>query len=233
MKGTINDKITHLYFAGDSTVCDWPQEKAPQAGWGQWLAEVLQRPNVIIHNEAVSGRSSKSFIAEGRLERIADRIGPNDYLFIQFGHNDSKPDEQRATEPYSTYQAYLQQYIDVTRSNGATPVLVTPVERRHFTKEGELQHTHGDYPDAMRQLAAREQVVLIDLQQITRAWLKRLGPEESKKYFLWYEPQMIERFPEGVQDDTHFNRDGARQVAQFVVEEMQRLELSDIADEAE
>lgn len=160
---------------------------------------------VLIRNEAASGRSSKSFIEEGRLERIMTQIRSGDYLFVQFGHNDQKPDD-RYTEPFTTYKQHLRRYIDDARLKKANPVLITPVQRRSFESDGRFKNTHGDYPDAMIQLAEELRVPLIDLASKSRQLLESLGPEASKKLFLWLEPGEHPNYPDGARDDTHFLR---------------------------
>lgn len=217
-------ETVRIWMAGDSTMSDYDESVAPRMGWGQVLGRFL-KPEAVVLNKAASGRSSKSFINEGRLDEIREGIGPGDYFLIQFGHNDEKPDEERRTEPYTTYKQYLKQYINAAREKGAHPVLLTPVERRKFDEAGRLVDTHGEYPAAMKQLAEEEDVPLIDLGAKTRQLLERLGPEESKRLFLWFEPGERENYPEGAQDDTHFSEYGAEQVARLALEGFRELEL--------
>ncbi|MEH6971549.1 MULTISPECIES: rhamnogalacturonan acetylesterase [Bacillus] len=205
-----------LFLAGDSTVSYYDASAAPRAGWGQRIGAFLNQ-GVLVHNEAASGRSSKSFIEEGRLERIMEHMRNGDYLFVQFGHNDQKPDE-RHTEPYGSYQAYLRKYVECARMKQANPVLITPVQRRSFDSEGRLRDTHGDYPDAMRQLAAELRVPLIDLTSKSGRLLQTLGPESSKKLFLWLKPGEHPNYPDGAEDDTHFCEYGAGVIAGLVAE---------------
>jgi lysophospholipase L1-like esterase len=207
-----------LFIAGDSTAATYPEDRSPMAGWGQMLPLYLDG-DVQVVNEAMCGRSSKSFIDENRLQPIADAIGEGDYLFIQFGHNDQKEDERR-TEPSSTYKSYLTEYLQVARNAGAQPVLLTSVERRHFTEEGELKDTHGAYPAAMKELAQELEVPLLDIQALTRQLYVSFGPEDSKQLFTWLAPGEHPNYPEGVQDNTHFNEHGAKQVAALVAKEI-------------
>jgi lysophospholipase L1-like esterase len=141
-----------IYMAGDSTMTDYPAEKYPMQGWGNKLPLFLPS-DVRVVNKAMCGRSSKSFIEEERLKGILDAINPDNYLFIQFGHNDSKEDVERHTSPWSTYPYYLRQYIDGARAKGAHPVLISPLCRRHFDSDGLLINTHGDYPKSMEALS--------------------------------------------------------------------------------
>ncbi|AZT91282.1 rhamnogalacturonan acetylesterase [Caldicellulosiruptor changbaiensis] len=212
-----------IYLAGDSTVCD--QENLPYAGWGQALGCFFKK-GVSISNHAYSGRSSKSFIEEGRLTKILENIKEGDYLFIQFGHNDQK-DDKRHTEANTTFKIMLKVYIDEARKRGAVPVLVTPVARRHFDENGKIVGSglHFDYPKAMRELAEEENVFLIDLLQMSSQLFEKLGVEESKKLFVHAKPGEYPQFPEGVEDNTHFNMYGAYEIAKLVVEGIRKVNL--------
>lgn len=145
------------------------------------------------------------------------QIRSGDYLFVQFGHNDQKPDD-RYTEPYTTYKQHLRRYIDDARLKKANPVLITPVQRRSFESDGRFKNTHGDYPDAMIQLAEELRVPLIDLASKSRQLLESLGPEASKKLFLWLEPGEQPNYPDGARDDTHFCDFGANEMAKLVAQ---------------
>src|SRR5690625_4737066 len=117
------NRMTHIniFLAGDSTVSNYDSSVAPRTGWGQVLSNYMSN-KVVINNHASSGRSSKSFIQEGRLDKVIEQIQPNDYLFIQFGHNDSKPDKKRHTEPFTSFKNYLKEYIHQARDKKAIPV---------------------------------------------------------------------------------------------------------------
>lgn len=200
-----------LYIAGDSTAAQKYADAAPETGWGMALPFFLHK-NLEVANRAVNGRSSKSFIDEGRLDAILGEIRTGDVLLIQFGHNDEKSaDPTRYTEPWTTYQDCLRQYVDGARARGARPVLATPVERRKFDADGNAVPTHGDYPASMRALAEDEQVALLDIQALSIALWQRLGVEETKKYFNWTATE---------QDNTHFNPPGAIAVARLVAAEL-------------
>ncbi|MFS0635974.1 rhamnogalacturonan acetylesterase [Mesobacillus foraminis] len=220
-----NKNTITVYLAGDSTVSSYDQTLAPRMGWGQVLDRYFD-DKIVVKNEASSGRSSKSFIDEGRLDAILDEIEKGDYLFIQFGHNDQKiEDPSRYTEPYSTYKSYLKQYIDGARAKNALPVLVTPVERRRFTAEGLARDSHGEYPAAMKELAKEENVPVIDLTAKSKSLFQELGPEATKEVFLWLEPGEHMNYPEGVQDNTHFQEAGAEKIAVLVAEGLKELKL--------
>nr|WP_274655194.1 rhamnogalacturonan acetylesterase [Paenibacillus humicola] len=194
-------------------MADYPPEQAPMAGWGQMLGRLITG-GAAVRNEARCGRSSKSFIREGHFTRITASIGKGDYLFIQFGHNDEKPG---GTEPFTTFQAHLRQYVDAARQSEAEPVLFTPVERRRFDGSGKLAPTHGHYPAAVRELAAAMQVPLIDLTAATGELYRELGPEASKRLFVWLKPGEHANYPDGAEDNTHFNETGAVEVARLAV----------------
>ncbi|MFE9625855.1 rhamnogalacturonan acetylesterase [Streptomyces sp. NPDC006527] len=202
-----------LYIAGDSTAAQKFADAAPETGWGMALPFFLHKDRPVA-NHAVNGRSSKSFVDEGRLDVILASIRPGDFLLVQFAHNDEKTtDPTRYTEPWTTYQDYLRLYVDGARARGARPVLLTPVERRRFDTAGNAVPSHGDYPAAMRALAEEEGVALLDLQALSLALWQRLGAEGTKTYFNWTETE---------QDNTHFNPPGAIAMARLVATELLR-----------
>ncbi|MCL6604013.1 MAG: GDSL family lipase [Paenibacillus sp.] len=213
-----------LFLAGDSTVTDEEEGGYPYTGWGQMLPCGF-KPDIAVSNHAMSGRSSKSFIEEGRLEAIWAAMKPHDYLLIQFGHNDQKFDEQRYTEPFTTYKEYLLQYIEGARERGGLPILVTPVQRRYFNADGSLADTHGDYVVAMKELAVEKQVPLIDLAEKSRSLFERLGPTGTQNIFMWTCPGEYEMFPHGSEDNTHFQEQGATEIAGLVLEGLRELNL--------
>ena len=210
------------FLCGDSTMADYPADRAPMTGWGQALGGLAE--DVYVENCAVCGRSSKSFVAEKRLNFVELCLRRGDKLFIQFGHNDEKPDVERATVARITYPEYLGMYIDAARRQGAEPILLTSIARRHFDENGELKHTHGDYPAAMRDLAAYRGVRLLDMEKATEELLSQMGDEASKALFNWQE-KGHPNYPDGVQDNTHLNFTGAVRLAQLalqLLEESQR-----------
>lgn len=217
--------VITIYLAGDSTVAAAPRSRAPRAGWGEMLDDWFD-DNVMVKNMAASGRSAKSFVEEGRLARLLHEMKKGDYLFIQFGHNDEKVnDPARHTEPFTTYQAYLKQYIDGARAKGATPVLITPVERRRFSADGRALDSHGPYPAAMKALAKQEHVPFIDLTAKSKQRFEQLGPERTKRWFLWLAPGEHPNYPNGISDNTHFHQRGAKEIARLVVEGIVELNL--------
>lgn len=214
-----------VYIAGDSTACNYTEDRAPRMGWGQAIGRLFKE-GVVVKNHASSGRSSKSFINEGRLDIILAEIKAGDYLFIQFGHNDQKEDEERRTEPYTTYKEYLTRYIEGAREKGANPVLLTPISRRSFNSDGTIADTHGEYPKAMKELAEELKVPLIDMTEKTKKLFEKLGEEETKQIFLWLKPGEHVNYPDGIKDNTHLQERGAVEVAKLVLEGIKENKLS-------
>jgi lysophospholipase L1-like esterase len=207
-----------IYVAGDSTAATYAVADVPRAGWGQALPVFLDARTAVV-NEALSGASSKSFADLGRLDRILAAIRPGDVLLVSFGHNDAKvADPARYTEPWTTFQDYLRRYLDGARTRRARPVLVTPVERRRFAADGVPYLSHGEYPAAMRALAADTGTPLIDLTALSFALWGALGVEATKDHFLWLDAGESPNYPDGVADNTHFQAHGAIEVARLVVE---------------
>ncbi len=181
--------------------------------------------SVKIANHAVNGRSTKSFLTEGRWKVVLDSLKRGDFVFIQFGHNDEKIDKPLLyTDPQTTYQQNLEKYITETRKKGATPILLTPIVRRKFDAAGKLVDTHGKYPDAVREVASRLKVKIIDMQVLTFDWVQPMGDEPSKKIYLWTPPD--QKFPEGRKDDTHLSVEGAKAFAGLVANEVAKMKVS-------
>ncbi len=211
-------KPVTIYAIGDSTMADKKPEVYPETGWCQVLGRYFNE-TVTIRNHAVNGRSTKSFIDQGRWEVVQEMLEEDDYVFIQFGHNDQKEyDTSRYTDPYGSYSQNLLTFIKDTRSRGAIPILFTPIVRRKLDANSQVRDTHGDYPDAVRNLAMKKQVRLIDLETMTKEWIESLGETASKEMFVWTGP--TEKYPDGRQDDTHLSVEGARKVAEMVVRKL-------------
>jgi pectinesterase len=218
--GTPADTL-HLYLIGDSTCATKKLDKEnPERGWGHMLQPLFDEA-VVVGNHATNGRSTKSFRDEGRWARVERQLRPGDYVFIQFGHNDQKiKDSTRYSTP-EQYAENLRRYVRETRAKGATPILLTPIVRRHFV-DGVLTDTHGDYPAQVRRVAAEEGVALLDMEPLTREWVASLGDEASRQYFMWVAPGTCPLCPDGRQDDTHLNVRGAHVVARMVCEALRR-----------
>lgn len=195
------DNVPTVYLAGDSTVADQPVE--PYTSWGNMITRFFL-PTVVVANHAESGESLRSFIGENRLAKIESTIRSGDYLFIQMGHNDQK-DRSEGAGAFTTYKAALKQFIAMAKSKGATPVLLTSMHRRTFDESGKITNSLGDFPEAVRQTAKEENVVLIDLHAMSKPLYEALGPEQSPKAFA-------------PGDGTHHNNYGAYELAKAVVE---------------
>jgi len=202
------DKLPTIYLLGDSTVCDQPSE--PYNSWGQMLTRFFN-PIVAIANNAESGESLRSSLNARRLDKVASGLKPGDYLLIQYGHNDEK-EKGEGVGAFTTYKADLKKFVEVARAHGATPVLITPVQRRTFDNQGRITNSHGDYPEAVRQVAREEKVALIDLHAMSTKFYEALGPEKSKL-----------AFKEG--DGTHHNNYGSYELAKCVVEGIRATKL--------
>jgi lysophospholipase L1-like esterase len=208
-----------VFLAGDSTMSNKPLD-LPERGWGMALGPLL-KADVKVDNHAMNGRSTKSFIDEGRWDKITQALKADDFVIIQFAHNDEKQeDPKRYTDPATSFRDNLRRFIRETRARGANPILATPVARRKFDAQGKLQPTHRDYPAAVRAVAREEQVPLLDLETATSAWLQAAGPDASKKFFMWIEPGTHPKIPDGRRDDTHFVEAGAVEVARLAASEI-------------
>ena len=203
-----------IFIVGDSTASEYGPERAPRQGWGMQLQSFLDPAAWQVRNHAQSGRSSRSFIEEGWLASVEQSLSRGDVLLIQFGHNDEKAeDPTRYNEPAQAYPQWLMRYVALARAKGATPILITPLARRKFergSKIDQLLDTHGAYSIAVRELAKREQLGVIDLDALSTAWLRALGDEASKPFYMHVPAQNLS-------DDTHLQARGATAVACLVV----------------
>ncbi|MDD6119964.1 MAG: rhamnogalacturonan acetylesterase [Selenomonadaceae bacterium] len=222
----MSERPIHVFLAGDSTVANYGCLKQPMQGWGQVLPTYFDSQQVCVCNYAICGRSSRTFVEEGRLARIAREIQAGDYLFIQFGHNDAtvaKP--QRYVEPTHDFGRYLRQYIAEARAHGATPVLVTPMQRRNFDDAGKLVYDHGPYIAAMQQVAQAEQVTLLDLSSISGQYFDQAGAEGTKQWFFHFPAGELPNYPDGAADNTHFQPAGAALMCELLVGELEKTDL--------
>jgi lysophospholipase L1-like esterase len=223
--GFQGERPIRVFLIGDSTMADKPLIGTAERGWGQVLP-LFFGSGVLVENHARNGRSSKSFITEGRGQIVLDKLQAGDYVFIQFGHNDAKKeDTSRYAEPHTSYKANLLRFVNEARSKGATPVLLTPVSRRHFDEHAMLTDTHGDYPGVVREIASENKVPLIDVHRSSMKVLAEIGDDESRKMFVWLKPELYTANRAGRKDDTHFNEYGALKIAGLVVRGLKDLDL--------
>ena len=212
-----------VWLAGDSTMAQKQPDKRPETGWGEALQPCFDSSEVRIANRAMNGRSTRSFVAEGRWKAIVDSLHAGDYVFIQFGHNDEKIGTNNYSSP-DDYRRNLVQLVDEVRAKQAQPVLFTPVVRRKFDG-AQLVPTHGAYPDAARAAARERNVPLVDMERSSAALVQQLGPDSSRALWLHLAAGANPNYPNGVQDDTHFSPLGARTMAELAIDAMRSLEL--------
>ncbi|QSX73952.1 rhamnogalacturonan acetylesterase [Lysobacter arenosi] len=203
-----------IHLAGDSTMAEKLPEKRPETGWGEFLAAQFKPGTVLVDNRAKNGRSTRTFIEEGRWQELLDATRPGDVVLIQFGHNDQSVEKKDRYTPPADYARNLSRFVTDVRERQATPVLLTPVARRRFDEAGHVLDSHGEYPDLVRALAAREHVALIDMERRSAAVLQEAGAEPSKRLFLWVGVGESANYPKGVEDNTHFSPAGAERMAE-------------------
>ena len=211
--------VPTIYLCGNSTVVD--QNHEPWASWGQMITRWFG-PGVAISNHAESGLTARTFIGSFRLDKILTTLKKGDYVFVEFGHNDEK-EKRPGDGAWYHYQYQLKIFIDQVRAKGAEIVLLTPTQRRAFNDDKRtLRNTHGDFPAAMKMVAEKENVPLIDLNQMTKTFFETLGFEDSKRALVHYPKEAYGR---ELADNTHFNPYGAYEVAKCVVMGMKQLQL--------
>lgn len=213
-----------IYLAGDSTMSDKNSRAYPETGWGMPFALFFDT-TVTVKNMAKNGRSTKTFITEGLWKQISTQLEADDYVFIQFGHNDESPAKASYT-PEADYKNNLRLFIKETKAKNAIPILITPVSRRKFNTAGQIEETHQVYSALVRDVAQEQQVQLIDLDIESRALFQELGPENSKMLFNQLKAGENPNYPEGKIDNTHFNELGARKIAEIVLREIRKQKLS-------
>jgi lysophospholipase L1-like esterase len=216
-------KIT-IWMIGDSTMCQYDSSRYPLTGWGMPFANYFDS-SVTIKNKARGGRSTRTFIAENRWQPVADSLQMDDYLFIQFGHNDEAENYPDRYTPPEDYRNNLVTFINGTRNKKAIPVLITPVSRRKFDSAGNAMETHAVYSKIVREVAQQYKVPLIDLDRMSLQLLQQYGPKNSILLFNQLEAGENPNYPSGIQDNTHFNAYGARRIAELVLQEINNLHL--------
>jgi pectinesterase len=238
------DHVTTIFVIGDSTAANKGgiAQGKQERGWGMALQAYFDPEYIRVDNHAVNGRSSKSFIDEGRWDKVLEKMRPGDYVIIQFGHNDEKPKADRHTDPGSTFDYNLARFVRETREHGGIPVLMNAVVRRNFAIEvprndddealrnttyadgpvmmetDTLVDTHGLYRVAPRDVARRMNAHFVDANAITHDLEQGMGKEESKKLHMWFLPGQEPSEPKGKQDNTHYNVYGAHQVARLLAD---------------
>lgn len=217
---------TTIYMAGDSTMQSYSAAQAPQEGWGQQFGRYFSN-SVVVDNHSIGGRSSKSFLVDGRLDTILRQIKPGDFLFVSFGHNDASVGIPERYASPADYKMYLARYVNGARQRGATPVLLTPVGRRDFNMiSQEFNVSFPEYVQAAKEVAQELNVQLIDLSQLSIAKYNQVGLAATEKIFLYANPGEYPKYPNGVGDNTHFSSYGAQVIAGLVAGAVKGMGLS-------
>lgn len=214
-----------IYWAADSTVQFNSYRTYPQTGMGQVLS-IFLKPEVLVKNHAINGRSTKSFIDQSRLAAIYDQIEEGDFLFIQFGHNDEKIDDPlRYTDPNGEYKVNLEKFVNVARNKKAYPVLISPLTRRCFTEDGKglERGEHKPYVDALMETAKRLEVPVVDLYSMSREAILEAGSEKTKDWYMHLPKDTYFSHPEGLEDNTHLKYEGAVKFASLIAKGLMGL----------
>lgn len=215
-----------IYLAGDSTCAAKLAEKRPETGWGEMLQQYFDPAKVTIENHAQNGRSTKTFISEGRWQAIVDKLKKGDWVFVQFGHNDESKEKGERYTPPDQFRLNLLRFVGDVRAKGANIVLLTPVMRRKFASDGSFVDQHPpEYPNAMRDIAKEKKVVLIDMHRKSEALIRTYGVEGSRALFLQLKPGESANYPKGIEDNTHFVPKGAEEMAKLVGEGIRENKL--------
>ncbi|MGZ8848436.1 MAG: LamG-like jellyroll fold domain-containing protein, partial [Pyrinomonadaceae bacterium] len=218
-------ELVTVFLAGDSTMARKLPEKRPETGWGEALQQFFDETKVRIDNHAQNGRSTRTFIEERRWQAIVDKLKTGDYVFIQFGHNDASKEKVDRYTPPADYRRNLIRFVSDVRAKKAIPVLLTPVMRRRFDKDGQFLDSHGEYPNIVRAVAADNKVAFIDMHRKSEFVIKQYGVEASRKLFLQLKPDENPNYPKGIEDNTHFSPLGAGIMASLAVDGIREQKL--------
>lgn len=219
-------KIT-IWLCGDSTLSVKEKKAYPETGWGMPFVYFWDS-TVRVENLAKNGRSTKTFLSEMLWQKVVDNAQEGDYVLIQFGHNDEAKDKGERYATPDTFRMNLTRFVKDTRAKKAIPVLLTPVSRRKFDAKGIALETHPEYSAYVKEVAQKENVLLIDLNRLSRELFQQWGEEKSKLLFLHLQPGEHPNYPNGKEDNTHFNELGARIIAQLVLTEI-KIQIPELA----
>jgi len=211
-------KKIKILMAGDSTMAVKQPRAFPETGWGMPFVYFWDSSITVI-NKARNGASTKTFMADGLWESIMQNAEAGDYVFIEFGHND----EVATKKSYTTedeFSTNLVKFISDVKTKDAIPVLLTPVARRKFDSSGHIEGTHEVYSEIVRRVAAKEKVMLIDLDKKSQALYQQFGVEKSELLFLHLQKGEHPNYQNGREDNTHFSELGARLIAELVLHEI-------------
>jgi lysophospholipase L1-like esterase len=221
----LGQETVTVFLAGDSTMAPKLETKRPETGWGERLQKHFDERRLRVDNHAMNGRSTRTFISEGRWQALIAKVKAGDYVLIQFGHNDQSKEKVDRYTPPEDFRRNLERFVAEVRAKKATPVLLTPVMRRRFDKGGKFYDVHGEYPDLTRRVAAEQKVALIDMHRMSEKVLVKYGPEESRKLFLQLKAGENPNYPNGVEDNTHFSPLGADVMAGLAADGFRELKL--------
>ena len=245
-------KIVNVWLIGDSTMSDYRGHAKdesydnPMAGWGQMFQPYLSGENliavkdflhadsVVVNNRAIGGRTTRSYFEEGRWQRVYNSIQPGDFVIIQFGHNDASiplhPLLAKRGYPKFVdlgYKEYLRLFVGQTREKGATPILLTPVARNHGWENDTLKNIHGDFPKSVKIVVDEMSVPFIDLNELSMESFTEKGKDYvTNHYFMNIPAGKFNSLPDGLTDNTHFQYEGADEVARLVYEGIKELAVT-------
>ncbi|MFD2584853.1 rhamnogalacturonan acetylesterase [Pedobacter vanadiisoli] len=242
MSFIMKPKPVKVYLIGDSTVADYTldegylQKKYPLTGWEQVFQQFLTKDSLkklnrliksdsaLVIDKAKGGRSTRTFFEEGRWKEVLSTLQKNDLVLIQFGHNDAAKDKPERYVDIPGYKDFLRLYVKETREKGAFPILITPVTRNYPWKDGKLGSAHGEYPQAVKDVAKELNVAIIDLTSLSADFFTTKGNEFVSKYFFMnLDPAKYQAYPKGLKDNTHFQPEGAKAIAQLVYNELKNI----------
>jgi lysophospholipase L1-like esterase len=226
----VDKNVITIFMIGNSTMADKPfKDGNPEKGWGQ-IFPLYFSEGIKIENHAVNGRSTKSFIDEGRWNSVINKVKTGDYVIIEFGHNDAKKDDpKRFADANTNYKWNLEKFINETREKGGIPILATPIVRRRFDEQGKFYDVHGNYPKVVRELSENMNVFLLDLHTKSEEYIIKLGAERSKNFYLHIDADQYSSLPEGKIDDTHLSPTGAFRICDFAADEI-KLKIPQLAE---
>ena len=255
---TIQEESTHestqtIFLIGDSTMAnyadnyepgkDYMKTRYPVTGWGQVfqqffvkdslteLKNLINTDSVIVDDRARGGRSTRTFFQEGRWRKVVQDLKENDIVMMQFGHNDDAENKPQRYVDIEGYKEFLRLFVSQTREKGARPIILTPVARNYPWENNHLQNVHGEYDKAPKDIAQEMNVELIDLNQLSMNYFSKKGKDfVSKNYFMNLPAGKYEAYPEGQNDNTHFQPEGAKAVAQLVFNELKEISDSSTSE---
>lgn len=242
MSFIVKPKPVRVYLIGDSTVADYSlerdymQKKYPITGWGQVFQQFLKKDSLkslnkliksdsaLVIDKAKGGRSTRTFFEEGRWKEVLDSLTKNDVVLIQFGHNDGAKNKPERYVDIPGYKDFLRMYVREARAKRAIPILLTPVARNSPWKDGKLLNAHTDYPQAVKDVAAELNVRMIDLNELSANFFTSKGKDFSaKNYFMNLDSGKYVAYPKGQTDNTHFQPEGAKEIARLVYEGLKKM----------